>query len=152
VFAKPGKMRWTYEEPEPSEVISDGRTLWLYDPAHSEVQRLPVGDGYMSGAAIQFLLGEGDMTREFRIREKACGTEAAELELLPREPASYERLEVVANPATGDLVRTRIVDLLGNVTEVAFFELEVDRDPPAQTFTFEAPEGVRTLDFAPVAP
>jgi len=29
VFAKPGKMRWSYEEPEPSLVVSDGKTLWL---------------------------------------------------------------------------------------------------------------------------
>ncbi|MBW2493890.1 MAG: outer membrane lipoprotein carrier protein LolA, partial [Deltaproteobacteria bacterium] len=32
VFAKPGKMRWSYDEPEPSLVVSDGTTLWIYDP------------------------------------------------------------------------------------------------------------------------
>ena len=32
VFAKPGKMRWTYTRPEESLVVSDGTTLWLYSP------------------------------------------------------------------------------------------------------------------------
>ena len=51
VFAKPGKMRWAYDDPEPSLVVSDGHWLWIYDPAHQEVQklagrrRLPVGSG-----------------------------------------------------------------------------------------------------------
>ena len=44
VFAKPGKMRWTYESPEPSLVVSDGATLWIYDPKAREVQKLPLGD------------------------------------------------------------------------------------------------------------
>ena len=43
VFAKPGRMRWTYAEPEPSLVVSEGKQLWIYDPAHREVQRLGVG-------------------------------------------------------------------------------------------------------------
>ena len=28
-FAKPGRMRWSYREPEPSLVVSDGETLWI---------------------------------------------------------------------------------------------------------------------------
>ena len=31
VFAKPGRMRWSYEEPDRSEVVSNGTTLWIYD-------------------------------------------------------------------------------------------------------------------------
>ncbi len=42
VFAKPGKMRWSYEEPEPSLVVSDGETLWIYDLVFREAEKLPV--------------------------------------------------------------------------------------------------------------
>jgi len=52
VFAKPGRMRWVYESPEPSLVVSDGETLWIYDPAAREAQRLPVTQGYLTGAAL----------------------------------------------------------------------------------------------------
>src|SRR5262245_51305470 len=44
-LAKPGKMRWTYEDPEPSVVVSDGKTVWIYDPAFNEVQKLPAAEG-----------------------------------------------------------------------------------------------------------
>ena len=44
-FAKPGRMRWSYEAPEESLVVSDGRWLWIYDPANREAQRFAVSDG-----------------------------------------------------------------------------------------------------------
>jgi len=60
-LAKPGKMRWTYEDPEPSVVVSDGKTVWIFDPAFGEVQKMPAAEGFLTGAAAQFLLGVGNM-------------------------------------------------------------------------------------------
>jgi outer membrane lipoprotein carrier protein len=149
VVAKPSRMRWSYETPEPSLVVSDGETLWIYDPGFGEAQRLPVDEGFLSGAAVQFLLGQGDMRREFAISlVGSCAAERVELELVPREPASYEKLRVVASPVTGDLARTEVHDLLGNVTVVAFSQLEFNRDPPAATFRFDPPDGVTVVDLS----
>jgi outer membrane lipoprotein carrier protein len=140
-------MRWEYQEPEPSLVVSDGKTLWIYDPVFQEAQRLPVGQGFLSGAAIQFLLGEGEMRKSFEIGLVDCTPDTVELELVPREAASYEKLRVVANRATGDLTRTQVHDLLGNVTRVAFSEVLVNQSPPPETFRFEPPKGVQVIDL-----
>jgi outer membrane lipoprotein carrier protein len=145
-FAKPGKMRWSYEHPEPSEVISDGRTLWIYDPAAREVQKLSVGDGVLSGAAIQFLLGEGDMRRDFHVSLIACARDAVDLELVPRRDATYEKLRVRIDPATGDLLRSTIIDLFGNVTEVTFSEIRANLGLEPGAFAFEPPDGVRVIE------
>jgi outer membrane lipoprotein carrier protein len=149
VLAKPGKMRWTYEAPEPSLVVSDGATLWIYDPAFREAQRLPVSQGYLSGAAIQFLLGEGDVLRDFHVTAIACGETSAELALVPREPATYEKIAVKVDPKTGDVSGTRLVDLLGTVVEMELSELRIDQSPPSDLFRFEPPEGVRVTDLQP---
>ena len=97
-LAKPGKMRWTYEEPEPSLVVSDGKTVWIYDPAFDEVQKLPAAEGFLTGAAAQFLLGAGDMRRDFKVAAVSCDETAAELELVPRQPATYEKLFLARRP------------------------------------------------------
>lgn len=152
VVAKPSRMRWTYEAPQASVVVSDGKLLWIYDPAFGEVQRLPVGDGYMSGAALQFLLGRGQMEREFEVALISCAPERVELELTPREPTSYTRLRIVADPRSGNVSHTRIEDLLGNVTEVEFSAIEVNLDPAADVFRFDPPAGVRVIDVEPVTP
>jgi len=146
-FAKPGKMRWSYEKPEPSLVVSDGRTLWLYDPGRAEAQRLPVTGEFLSGAAIQFLLGDGDLLAAFEVTSAACGDEGVSLDLVPREPTTYEKLRILADPASGDILETEMADLLGNVTRVGFSRIQANRDPGDATFRFDPPEGVDVIDI-----
>jgi outer membrane lipoprotein carrier protein len=149
VVAKPARMRWVYEEPEESVVVSDGETLWIYDPAFKEAQRLPVGEGFLSGAAVQFLLGEGDLRRDFAITLVTCDAGAAQIELVPRTPASYEKLRIAVDPATGSVTRTEIVDLVGNHTVLELSQLETNVRPDPAVFRFVAPEGVSVVELEP---
>ena len=144
-FAKPGRMRFEYETPEPSLVVSDGKTLWIYDPVAKEVQVLAVEGDFLSAAAIQFLLGEGRLQESFEVTAKSCAPERAELELRPRAEASYERIDLVADPKSGWIRETTVRDLLGNRTRVVFEDVEAGGEPDAARFRFEPPEGVRVL-------
>ncbi len=150
-FAKPGRMRWTYEEPEKSLVVSDGKTLWLYDESRREVQQLSVAGGYFSGASIQFLLGEGDVDAQFRVRALACDARSAELELTPRQPESFETLRIRADRASGDLRETVVVDLLGNETRVVFSEIRVDQGLPRSLFEFSPPPDAQVIEYPDAA-
>lgn len=145
VFAKPGRMRWTYEKPEPSLVVSDGQTLWIYDPAAREAQEFPVGQGFLSGTAVQFLLGEGRILESFDVRAEGCGGREVRLFLKPHEETSYESLELLVDPAAGDVHATAVVDLFGNRTDVEFASLRVNQRPDAARFRFEPEPGVRVL-------
>jgi outer membrane lipoprotein carrier protein len=149
VLAKPGKMRWTYEEPEPSLVVSDGKTVWIFDPAFGEVQKLPAAEGFLTGAAAQFLLGAGDMRRDFNVSAVSCAESATQLELIPREPASYEKIFLEVDPASGDVRGTRIVDLLGNQVLVEFREQRFNTRPADSEFRFEVPAGVKVIEISP---
>jgi outer membrane lipoprotein carrier protein len=135
-FAKPGRMRWSYETPEPSLVVSDGETLWIYDPTAREVQEFPVGQGFLSGTAVSFLLGEGRIRDTFEVRAEGCGEPAVRLFLQPHEDATYERLELLVDAAGGDVRETAVVDLFGNRTEVAFEALRTNLSPAPETFRF----------------
>jgi len=148
-FAKPGRMRWEYRSPEPSLVVSDGGTLWIYDPVAKEVQVLTVEAGFLSGAAIQFLLGEGKILETFRVTGKGCEGDPVTLLLHPREPATYERLELAVEAASGEIRETEVIDLFGNRTRVVFEGMSTNQNPPATLFRFEPPEGVRVLELAP---
>ena len=152
VLQVPGKMRWTYEKPDPSLVVSDGKTLWLYDPAFGEAQKLPVTDsGYLSGAAIQFLLGRGDLAEEFEILPIACDAGNAELKLTPKAAATYEYLVIWVDPGQGRIIRTEVVDLLGNRTRVEFHDMKINQKPDASVFRFEPPKGVSVVEIAPTS-
>jgi outer membrane lipoprotein carrier protein len=146
VFAKPGRMRWSYESPEPSLVVSDGRTLWIFDPTAREVQVLPVDQGFLSGAAIQFLLGQGRILDSFAVDSPDCKADPAHLVLVPREAATYERLELRVDRASGEIRETEVLDLFGNRTRVAFDGVRTNTGPSSATFHFEPPPGTRVLE------
>lgn len=152
VFAKPGKMRWTYAPPEASVVVSDGKTLWIHDIEAKTVTRLAVTEGYLTGAALQFLMGDGKILDSFRVSVSDCDAKQVTLELLPNEDASYERLGLVADRATGSVVATSVSDLFGNLTRIRFDKLEVNRKPPQDTFVLKIPEGVEVIDYAESRP
>jgi outer membrane lipoprotein carrier protein len=149
LFAKPGRMRWTYEEPEPSVVVSDGKTLWIYDPVAKEAQEFPVGEGFLSGTAVQFLLGEGDILGAFEVGAEGCGTAAVRLRLRPRADASYELLELLVAPGSGDVRETAVVDLFGNRTDVIFESMRSNQQVDPAQFRFEPGPGVRVMRAEP---
>jgi outer membrane lipoprotein carrier protein len=148
VFAKPGRMRWSYLSPERSVVVSDGETLWIHDVDAESITRMEVTSGYLSGAALQFLLGDGKILDTFEVEATACSDDRVELRLLPREEATYERLGLVADPNTGDVVGTLVVDLFGNRTDIRFSAIRVNQDPAPTTFELEIPAGVEVIDYA----
>jgi outer membrane lipoprotein carrier protein len=147
VFAKPGKMRWTYEEPERSEVVSDGEILWIHDVEAESITRLEVTEGFLSGAALQFLLGDGKIVESFDVEAVECDSERVTLDLLPREDASYEKLGLVADRSSGDVVATSVLDLFGNLTRIGFEGIEINLDPKPETFILEVPEGVEVIEY-----
>ncbi len=150
-FAKPGKMRWSYESPEPSLVVSDGSTLWIYDPKAREVQKLPLAAGYLSAAGVQFLLGEGKLHDEFRVTASGCSDSVVTLGLTPKREAQYERLELRVDRDSAAVRETTVVDLFGNRTTIAFDKLRENTKPGASSFEFIPPDGVRVLSV-PIAP
>ncbi|MFO0690766.1 MAG: outer membrane lipoprotein carrier protein LolA [Myxococcota bacterium] len=152
VFAKPGRMRWTYAPPEASVVVSDGKTLWIHDIDAKTVTRLAVTEGYLSGAALQFLMGDGDLLASFSVTASTCDAKQVSLDLIPREDASYERLGLVADRKTGVVVATSVTDLFGNVTRIRFDRLEENRNPAPDTFVLKIPEGVEVIDYAESRP
>ena len=148
-FAKPGRMRWNYEEPEPSQLVSNAGELWIYDEAAGEVQHLEATSDYLNGAALQFLMGSGKLLVNFEVRARDCESDPVELILVPRGEATYERLGLRVKNRSGEVVETTLEDLLGNRTRIQFFELRSDRQPSAALFDFKAPEGVEVIEIRP---
>jgi outer membrane lipoprotein-sorting protein len=126
--------------------VSDGATLWTFDPALGEAQRFQATEDLLEGAAVQFLLGGGQILREFDVSGGPCEASPVPLALVPREPASFARLELGVDAASGQILETRLFDLFGNVTHIRFRDIRTDVRPPPDTFRFEPPPGVRVLD------
>src|SRR3990170_1801601 len=64
---KPGKMRWDYTAPEKKVFVSDGTTLYLWVPADNQVTTSPVPRQDEATTAVLFLVGKGNLTRDFNV-------------------------------------------------------------------------------------
>ncbi len=139
-------MRWNYDRPAPSLVVSDGEGAWVYDPVAGEAQHFELGGEFLSGAALQFLLGEGRLLDAFRVASATCERpDAAAVELRPLEDSSFEALTLIANAGSGEVSETYVIDLLGNRTRLELSDVRTGEARAPEFFEFTPPEGVRVL-------
>jgi outer membrane lipoprotein carrier protein len=143
-FQKPGRMHWHFTEPTPQEIVSDGTTLWIYQPAERQVLRAAFRAAFVSTTPVSFLAGVGRISDDFRAGNapRPCTAERAYVLLLPKNGQDLGSLELTVDRAAFDIVGAAVTDPLGNVTTVTFSKLERNVEIPEDTFEFEVPAGV----------
>jgi len=142
---KPGKMRWDYKDPVQDEIVSDGRTMWVYQPDLNQVILRPVDEAATS-IATDFLSGIGQITKDFYAEISSEGPEAWTLMLTPRSPQPNLKLLLLDVDKKDYLaVRTVVVDHFGNETRVSFSNIKLNYAIPGLLFDFNPPVGASVI-------
>jgi outer membrane lipoprotein carrier protein len=165
----PAKMRWDYLDPEKKLYVSDGQTVYWYIPADRQATRMSLQDADRQQTQILFLMGEGDIVRDFDIRLALDDLNEREqlvlngypynrlkkglpnyegsffLRLVPKREEDYEYLIMVVNPKDSYVERLVIFDSLGNSTDYLFTDIS---HPFVEDgyFFFEVPKGVEVFE------
>lgn len=150
ILKKPGKMRWDYTIPETKLFVSDGKLIYEYVPSEKVATRTKVRESSDLRAPFMFLLGRGDLRRDFRTiawsPELPSRAGFKVLRLLPKKQQDFRELLIEVDPVTLQLSRISFVDsdngrsdfVLGNVREnVAVSDVQ---------FRFDPPPGVQIID------
>jgi outer membrane lipoprotein carrier protein len=147
LIKKPGRMRWTYTNPERKEFVSDGQKLYSYLPADRQVivGTLPAEDQATTPAL--FLTGKGDISRDFTAayaEPQAAGVTA--LKLTPRRTeAEYEFLVVAFDPTTLKIRALTTRDRQGGDSTLSFTNLKENTGISDKEFAFRVPRGVDVI-------
>lgn len=140
-LAHPGRFRWETLEPFAQLVISDGTTVWQFDPDLLQVVVRAL-DRRADQVPSMLLAGEIDAVQaqyEISAARDASGRER--FELLPREPGGpFARLALAFEG--GSLALLEMSDGLGQRTEVGFAGLRPLASVDPARFRFETPPGV----------
>lgn len=147
VITRSGRLHFRYERPAPSLVVSDGETLWIADPVAKEVQVLRAEGGFLTGTALQVLVGGGRIADAFEASAEGCGGGTVRLILAPREAAHYERIELQVAAESGEVQGVALADVLGNITRTALRGVAVNQDPAPELFRYAPAPGERLLRF-----
>ena len=147
---KGGKLRWEYADPTPQQIVSDGKTLWVYTPALSQVNTGAAPEA-LSGPAGSFLAGLGKVREHFAARflnpaEPRDKDGNVVLDLTPKQPLpTMTRLILSADPRTWEVRKAVVYDQFENTVTMLFRKTTVNAGLPDSLFTFVAPKGVATV-------
>ncbi len=150
-FRKPGRMRWEFAAPEVQTIVSDGDMLYSYDPDLNQVVQTPLKDAIKSSSATSFLLGMGNINRDFKAAFANSTPSDGLIQLILDAKAGGYKIEIGLDPKSYNLVTLRLTDQLGDVTKVDFSDIHNNVELPDSIFAFKAPAGTDIVT-APAAP
>jgi outer membrane lipoprotein carrier protein len=140
---KPGKMRWDYAEPEKKVFVSDGSQIYLWVPADNQVTTSPVPKQDEATTAVLFLVGKGNLTRDFTVTfvpDTPAGTFGLRLE--PKLPErDYDWLQLVVDHQTLQIRTLMAADRQGGQSTFSFSNFKENIGIPDSTFAFKIPRG-----------
>jgi outer membrane lipoprotein carrier protein len=140
---KPGKMRWDYKAPEPKVFVSDGRRIYLHVPADNQVIISPVPEQDQATTAVLFLVGKGNLARDFTVSYVEGGTaDTYVLKLQPRLPErDYDWLQVEVDRRTLQIRSLSAADVQGGRSTFRFTNFKENAGLSDKTFEFKIPRG-----------
>lgn len=145
---KPGKMRWDYTQPEKKVFVSDGSTIYLWVPADNQVTRSGVPKQDEATTAVLFLVGKGDLTRDFNVSfapKAPEGTHALRLD--PKLPErDYDWLRIVVDKNSLQIRELTAADRQGGQSTFLFSNFKENVGIADSTFAFKIPKGADVID------
>ena len=150
-YRKPGKMRWDFGGPEAETIVSDGQELYTYAPDLNQVMKAPLDRVFKSSAPVAFLLGVGDIKRDFKASIPASPPSDGLVHVALTPKSGGEVIELGLDPHSYDLVWMKIADQLGNTTTLHLDEIHTNVALNDSLFVFEPPKGADIVE-APSAP
>ena len=140
-LSAPRLFRWEYVKPFPQLIVADGKTVWVYDPDLQQVTKRPQGVEDQT-SPLAALIDPTKLDKEFVVKELPDEAGLQWLQLTPRDgaDASFQSARLGFN-AQG-LVQMRVIDALGQRTDIAFQGWKRNPKFAASTFRYAPPKGV----------
>jgi outer membrane lipoprotein carrier protein len=149
VLKKPGRMRWTYDQPIGKVFVLDGKFAWSYTPGTDQAQRVPAKQLDDLRSPLRFLLGHTQLKKELDNLTVTSEGSGFRVSGVPKGMAQRIKLLTLGVTATGAIERMRLEEVDGAVTEFAFSDMQENVPVKNEDFVFTPPAGVTVVDGLP---
>jgi outer membrane lipoprotein carrier protein len=146
LMEKPSHFHWAITEPYEQLTVTDGATLWHYEPDLDQVTIDTFDDNEVDRVPAMLLNGDADTIRAaYDVSSTNMGGELVRFVLIPRNPDRlFERLSVTFRGAV--LEEMQFEDSLGQQTSLGFHEVSRNVPLDASNFSFTPPDGIDVID------
>ena len=146
-YRKPGRIRFDFTSPQPETLVSDGTTFYDYDPGLNQVMETPLNNVLKTRSAAAFLMGAGDIEREFNATPGPPSEDNLQtIRLTPK--GGGDRIELGVDPADFNITTLQLNDALGNITLFHFDDIRVNVPLEESLFAFKVPAGADIVNPA----
>jgi len=144
---KPGRMRWDYKAPESKLFVLDGSRIYLYVPADNQVMVSPVPKEDQATTAVLFLVGKGNLARDFAVSFVERGSpDTYGLKLEPKLPErDYDWLQVVVDRSSLQIRSLTAADQQGGRSTFLLSHFKENIGLSDKIFKFTIPRGADVI-------
>jgi outer membrane lipoprotein carrier protein len=150
-FAKPGKMHWTYDDPQSTgnRVVSDGTVIKVYEASNKQMYEQPIEKSQYP-AALSFLTGTGKLSDSFTFEvfpgDQMKFPGGIVLVGTPKQATpSYSKVLFYVDSGTSQVRRVMIIDGQGNRNRFDFEAPRVNMPAPPELFKYTPPPGTSVI-------
>jgi outer membrane lipoprotein carrier protein len=152
LFKKPGMMQWQYESPERQTFTLRDKTVWLYQPQVKQVMIDQLSAVILSELPVSFLMGLGDLGRDFELTQGCQTASGTVLVLVPKDKESktpdqgLKSFKLLLAKKDAFPIGAKIADVAGNVTTLLFKSIDQNPHMSEKDFVARYPEGTDIND------
>jgi outer membrane lipoprotein carrier protein len=147
-FKRPGKMFWRYEEPKGQFVLADGKYLYFYQPEQSQIIKSPLKNAFRSDIPLSFLLGIGNLKKDFNAVLKATEESQYILRLEPKgESGGFSEILLGVAKNSSDILWVSVRDATNNLTTIRLSGMRKGVGLKDSLFRLEVPKGVDVVEL-----
>jgi len=146
MLMRPGKFYWKTIEPMPQLLVSNNKTIWLYDPDLETVTERAFTDELREAPAMLLSADIEKLRKSFTITrsDSDSKTTSQKFTLTPKATEGlFQQLTLVFTQ--GQLAEFVIQDSLGQLTRCVLSNVQRNTTLPEEKFYFIPPEGVELI-------
>ncbi|WP_181198025.1 LolA family protein [Enhygromyxa salina] len=152
---KPGKMVWDYGDGQDADYYANGDTLWMVEHDTRQVIKTTVAGNSEVNAALKFLFGGEQLTREFKVRyaktdkrDRYGDADHYVLELKPKASNKhYKGLVLMVHATTGRVDSFVVYNTDGSSNYFQLQNIKTNVGISDKLFDFKLPSGyVETVE------
>ena len=143
VIKRPNRFRWDYAKPNEEVIVADGKRLWLFDVALSQVTVKPLNDTLAASPAV-LLSGSNDVEKSFTVADLGEKDGLAWVSLVPKvKDTDFESVRL--GFMEEDVSVMELKDNLGNTTRIVFDHVQRNVAVDEGSFKFTPPAGADVI-------
>ncbi len=144
-FSRPARFSWIVRAPYQQTVVSNGQTLWLYDPDLMQVTVKKLTDT-VSATPAAVLFGSGDLDQAFVLEDEPRSGDLVWVKATPRQTDPSFASMRIGFSGSGALKRLEMLDHFSQKTILEFQDMQTNVQLPPEMFEFVPPKGADVLE------